>query len=63
MDSVTAAAAGAAAQMPADFRVSITNAAGADAYPIASFTWMLLYENPEDKAQAKADASTSSNGR
>jgi phosphate transport system substrate-binding protein len=53
-DSVTAAAAGAAATMPADFRVSITNAPGDQAYPIASFTWILLYENPEDKARAKA---------
>ena len=52
VDAVTAAAAGAAAKMPADFRVSITNAPGADAYPIASFTWLLLYENPQDKAQA-----------
>ena len=51
--SVTAAAAEAAGKMPADFRVSITNAPGADAYPISSFTWMLLYENPKDKAQAK----------
>lgn len=50
--SVTAAAAGAAANMPPDFRVSITNAPGADAYPIASFTWLLLYEDPQDKAQA-----------
>ena len=47
------AAAGAAANMPADFRVSITNAPGKDAYPISSFTWLLLYENPKDKAQAK----------
>ena len=39
--------------MPADFRVSITNAPGANAYPISSFTWMLFYENPKDKAQAK----------
>ena len=31
--------------MPADFRVSITNAPGADAYPIASFTWILLYDD------------------
>ncbi|MCA1562316.1 MAG: phosphate ABC transporter substrate-binding protein PstS [Acidobacteria bacterium] len=52
VDSVTAAAAGAAAQLPDDFRVSITNAPGADAYPIASFTWILLYENPENKAHA-----------
>jgi phosphate transport system substrate-binding protein len=51
--SVTTAAAVAAANMPADFRVSITNAAGKGAYPISSFTWLLLYENPKDKAQSK----------
>jgi phosphate transport system substrate-binding protein len=51
--SVTAAAAGAAANMPADFRVSITNAPGKGSYPISSFTWLLLYENPKDKAQAR----------
>jgi len=39
--------------MPADFRVSITNAPGKDSYPISSFTWILLYENPKDKAMAK----------
>ena len=50
---MTAAAAAAASAMPADFRVSITNAPGTDAYPIASFTWLLLYENPQDKAQAR----------
>ena len=53
VESVTAAAAGAAADMPADFRVSITNAPGANAYPIASFTWLLLYEDPEDKTQSR----------
>jgi phosphate transport system substrate-binding protein len=51
--SVTAAAAAAAGQMPADFRVSITNAPGKGAYPISSFTWLLLYETPKDKNQAK----------
>ncbi|MBZ5559797.1 MAG: phosphate ABC transporter substrate-binding protein PstS [Acidobacteriia bacterium] len=51
--SVTAAAAGASKNMPADFRVSITNAEGKGAYPVSSFTWLLLYENPKDKAQAK----------
>jgi phosphate transport system substrate-binding protein len=51
--AVTAAAAGAAANMPADFRVSITNAPGKGVYPISSFTWLLLYETPKDKAQAK----------
>ena len=54
VQSVTAAAAAAAAKMPADFRVSITNAEGKGAYPISSFTWLLLYENPKDKAQSKA---------
>jgi phosphate transport system substrate-binding protein len=39
--------------MPADFRVSITNAPGADAYPISSFTWLLLYEAPQDKTQGR----------
>jgi phosphate transport system substrate-binding protein len=53
IESVTAAAAGAAKHMPTDFRVSITNAPGADAYPISSFTWMLLYQNPPDKAKSK----------
>jgi phosphate transport system substrate-binding protein len=54
VESVTAAAAAAAANMPADFRVSITNAAGPGAYPISSFTWLLFYENPTDKAQSQA---------
>jgi phosphate transport system substrate-binding protein len=54
VDSVTKAAAAAAANMPADFRVSITNADGAGVYPISSFTWLLLYESPTDKAAAKA---------
>jgi phosphate transport system substrate-binding protein len=40
--SVSAAAAAAAKSMPDDFRVSITNPAGKDAYPIASFTWLLI---------------------
>ncbi len=53
VDSVTAAAAAAATQMPADFRVSITNAPGPGVYPISSFTWLLFYENPKDKAAAK----------
>jgi phosphate transport system substrate-binding protein len=52
-ESVNLAAAEAAAKMPADFRVSITNAAGKGVYPISSFTWILLYENPKDKTQAK----------
>jgi phosphate transport system substrate-binding protein len=41
-DGVTAAAAAAAAKMPADYRVSITNAPGATSYPVSSFTWLLV---------------------
>jgi len=51
--SVTAAAAAAVKAMPKDFRVSITNAPGTGVYPMASFTWLLFYENPKDKAQGK----------
>jgi phosphate transport system substrate-binding protein len=51
LDSITAAAAG--MTMPDDFRVSITNADGDTAYPISSFTWVLLYEKPEDKERSK----------
>jgi phosphate transport system substrate-binding protein len=50
--SVTAAAAEAAKSMPADFRVSITNAPGKDAYPISSFTWLLFYESTKNKQMA-----------
>jgi phosphate transport system substrate-binding protein len=53
LESVTQAAAGATTAMPPDFRVSITNAPGANAYPISSFTWMLFFQNPQDKARAK----------
>ncbi len=53
VQSVTAAATAAAANMPADFRVSITNAPGKGVYPISSFTWLLFYENPKDKGQAR----------
>ena len=54
IELVTAAAAAAAKQMPADYRVSITNAPGDGVYPVSSFTWMLFYQNPSDKAQSKA---------
>jgi phosphate transport system substrate-binding protein len=54
VSAVTAAAAEAAAKMPADFRVSITNAPGKGVYPVSSFTWLLFYESPKDKAQGKA---------
>ena len=52
-ETVSNAAAQAAKAMPKDFRVSITNAPGHDVYPISSFTWLLFYENPKDKARAK----------
>jgi phosphate transport system substrate-binding protein len=50
--SVTAAAAATKGKMPADFRVSITNAPGADAYPIASFTWLLVYQHAADVSRS-----------
>jgi len=52
LDSTTAAAAS-MKTMPADFRVSITNAPGKDAYPIASFTWLLVPADWKDKAKEK----------
>jgi phosphate transport system substrate-binding protein len=51
LESVSEAAAGAA--MPDDFRVSITNAPGKKAYPISSFTWMLIPAKIDDAAKAK----------
>jgi phosphate transport system substrate-binding protein len=52
LDSTTAAAAS-MKSMPADFRVSITNAPGKDAYPIASFTWLLVPADWKDKTKEK----------
>jgi phosphate transport system substrate-binding protein len=54
-ESATAAAAGALATLPpnTDYRVSIVNAKGAGAYPISSFTWLLVYRNMPDAAKAK----------
>jgi phosphate transport system substrate-binding protein len=52
LESVTAAAAS-AKSMPADFRVSITNAPGKDAYPISSFTWLLIPEKSKEAAKGK----------
>ena len=46
LESTTAAATG--VKMPPDFRVSITNPSGKNAYPIASFTWLLIPVNPSD---------------
>ena len=52
--SVTAAAAGAKFDKNTDFRVSITNAPGAEAYPISSFTWLLIQPDIKDPAKGKA---------
>jgi len=52
--SVTVAASAAAKDMPADFRVSITNAAGKTAYPISSFTWLLIPSKIQDGAKRDA---------
>jgi phosphate transport system substrate-binding protein len=52
LESVTAAAAS-VKNMPADFRVSITNAPGKDAYPISSFTWLLIPTQSKDAAKGK----------
>ena len=54
LDSITAAAASAANQMPDDLRVSITNAPGKDAYPISSFTYFLVYKEQDNEAKGKA---------
>ena len=52
--AVSAAAAGAAKEMPDDFRVSITNAPGKAAYPISTFTWLLIPEKFTDTAKRDA---------
>jgi phosphate transport system substrate-binding protein len=52
LEGVTAAAAS-APKMPADFRVSITNAPGKDSYPISSFTWLLIPQKSKDPAKGK----------
>ena len=53
LESVTAAAAGMKLAKDTDFRVSITHAPGAQAYPIASFTWLLVKKDNKDAAKAK----------
>ena len=52
--AVSAAAADAAKEMPEDFRVSITNVPGKSAYPISSFTWLLIPEKFSDAAKRDA---------
>ena len=53
-DGVTAAAAASAKTMPADYRVSITNASGPASYPISSFTYLLIPKPFADPAKAAA---------
>jgi phosphate transport system substrate-binding protein len=54
LESVTAAASAAKLGPDTDFRVSITNAPGDEAYPIASFTWLLVHKDTKDAVKAKA---------
>jgi len=54
IDAVTAAASASATSMPDDLRISITNAEGAQAYPISSYTYILVYKNQKDAAKGKA---------
>jgi len=54
IDAVTAAASASAGNTPDDLRVSITNAAGAQAYPISSYTYILVYKNQKDAGKGKA---------
>ena len=54
VEAVTAAAAGAAANMPDDLRVSLVNAAGEAAYPLASFSYLLVYEDAPDTPRGQA---------
>jgi phosphate transport system substrate-binding protein len=54
-ESITAAAAGVGEKLPpnTDYRISIVNAPGANAYPISSFTWILAYANQPDSVKGK----------
>ncbi|HEX7488607.1 MAG TPA: phosphate ABC transporter substrate-binding protein PstS, partial [Anaeromyxobacteraceae bacterium] len=52
LESTSAAAAG--VEMPADYRVSITDAKGKDAYPLASFTYLLVYKDQADPQKGEA---------
>jgi phosphate transport system substrate-binding protein len=54
IDTVTAAAAASVATTPDDLRVSITNASGADVYPISSYTYILVYKSQKDAGKGKA---------
>lgn len=51
--STSAAAAAAVKNMPADYRMSLVNQAGKDAYPVVGFTWLLVYEHQKDPVKGK----------
>jgi phosphate transport system substrate-binding protein len=51
--STSAAAAGAAKKMPADYRINLVNQPGKDTYPIVGFTWLLVYEQQKDATNGK----------
>ena len=51
--TTSAAAAAAAKSMPADYRISLVNQPGKDAYPIVGFTWLLVYQQQKDKTIGK----------
>ncbi|HTY20199.1 MAG TPA: phosphate ABC transporter substrate-binding protein PstS [Geobacteraceae bacterium] len=51
--TTSAAAAGAAKNMPADYRLSLVNQPGKDSYPIVGFTWLLVYEHQKDPVKGK----------
>jgi len=53
-NSVSAAAEASSKSLPADLRVSITDASGANSYPISGFTWLLVYQNMKDNSKAAA---------
>jgi phosphate transport system substrate-binding protein len=54
LDAITAAAAESVSKMPADLRASIVNAAGESAYPISSYTYLLVYKDQKDAGKGKA---------
>ncbi|HUF04659.1 MAG TPA: phosphate ABC transporter substrate-binding protein PstS [Aridibacter sp.] len=54
IENISSAAGGAAAEMPDDLRISVTNADGANAYPITSFTYVLLYKEQQNETKGKA---------
>jgi len=54
LEATSAAAAGVAKSMPDDFRVSLVDAPGGDAWPISGLTWLLVYKEQKDAAKGKA---------